>query len=129
MGGKQIGIVIVCLIVIGVAVTYTVKKQTRHTGPPQHVLDEQHSYMCAKCGAGEKLALKDWQGLAEDATTKYRKCPKCGEMGFAAAVQCPHCLAMIPNAPANAEGKYACPKCGKNAMLPPGAPEMVPPEK
>ena len=129
MGGKQIGIVVVCLIVIGVAVAYTVKKQVGPSGPPQHVLDEQRSYMCSKCGHKQQMSLGDWDDLKVDATTKYRKCPKCSEMAFTVAGQCPHCLETIPSPRESAEGKRLCPKCGKDVMAAPGAPESVPPAK
>ena len=119
MGGKQIGIIVVCLLVIGAAVTYTIKSQKRTSDVPPEVAARKSTYICAKCNEKAELTVGEWQGLSVDKATGLRKCPKCSEMGLSTVMACAQCGATIPERPQGLEGIYLCPKCGKDAMAPP----------
>jgi len=129
MGGKQGIIVAVLVVVILVAIGLTVKSRYGAAEAPEAVMGEKATYICGKCGAETTLTLKEWQGLSQDKTTGYRKCPKCGEMALGALMICPQCEARIVGPPLTAmevpddptapmkEPYYKCPKCGKNALV------------
>jgi len=128
MGGKQGIVIAVLVVVILVAIGLTVK--TRYGAPevPDRVMGQKVNYICGKCGAETTMTLGEWQGLSQDETTGYRKCPKCGEMALGALMICPQCEARIVGPPSPKieepaddmaqveEPYYKCPKCGKNAL-------------
>ena len=127
MGKKQIIIAVVCVVVIAAAVVIIVKRPGA-SGPPKHILQQTMTVKCLVPGSDEvvELPYTEWQGLATDSATGYRKR---GDQVLAPAGECPHCRQMIPgvpraeqageNAPGEPKREYKCPKCGKNVLAPP----------
>ena len=108
MDAKKIFIAAVCVVVIVIALIFTVSKQKTSKVAPDEILDAPRYVINVETMEVFTLPIREWEKLGENSLTGYRAYRGAD---IAMVSVCPNCNKPIPHPPIDQEPPYTCPRC------------------